>query len=85
MEEKPAVGMRIGTGSDYDLVSDETLFRVNHRHHLHFTRLSSFVHRHGVNFVKILVQLDAFLAGTRFIEWRTMTTYVKKLRKGISE
>lgn len=75
VEEDPAVGMAVGTGSDYDLVFHETLFRVYHRRHLQFTSLNGFVHRLDVDSIKILIQPDAFLARTRFIERRPMATY----------
>jgi hypothetical protein len=37
VKEKPAVCMSVRTGSDKDLVFDETLFGVYHRSHLLFS------------------------------------------------
>jgi hypothetical protein len=75
VEKDPTVGVALRPGSDYDIFADELLLRFDHGHHLHFTQLDGFVHRHHVDSVKVMVQLEAFRARAQLSERHPMTAY----------
>ncbi len=77
MEEDPTVGVALGSGSDLDVVPDETLLGIYHGRHLQFTQFDGFLHRDLGDSVRMRVGLEALRARARLTKRRSMSTCKK--------